>query len=74
MVKTTVIIEGMMCEHCENHVIKAIKGKFKVKKVTCSYIDKKAEIMSKAPLDCDKIKETVENEGYKVISIEEINE
>ncbi len=70
MIKTTVNIEGMMCPMCEKHVREAIEKDFNVKEVTASHEEKKAVILSDAPLDAAAVMKTVSDAGYKAISVE----
>lgn len=69
MIKTILSVDGMMCSHCEAHVVSAIKENFKVKKVTASHTDKTAEILSEEPLDETALKKAVSDTGYKVTDI-----
>ena len=69
MYKTTVDVEGMMCEHCEAHVSEAIRKAFGVKSVTASHESGKAEIVSETKLDEEKLKSVIEAEEYKVLGI-----
>ena len=69
MIKTVVAIEGMMCPMCEKHVREAIEKNFDVKEVTASHEEKQAVILSELPLDNDKVMQTVNDAGYKAISI-----
>ena len=39
MFKTTVKINGMMCQNCEAHMTEAFKKNFKTKSVTSSHDD-----------------------------------
>ena len=70
MTKTIVTIEGMMCPMCEKHVREAIEKNFDVKEVTASHEEKQAVILSDAPLDAQKLIRTVNDAGYKTISIQ----
>ena len=69
MYKTIVDVEGMMCEHCEAHVSKAIRNAFGVENVTASHEKGKAEIISETELDSEKLKSVIEAEEYKVLDI-----
>ena len=68
MIKTTVGIDGMMCNMCEAHMNEAIRNNFKVKKVSASHTAKNAEILSEEALDEEKLKQVVEETGYTFIS------
>ena len=65
-------IEGMMCDHCVNAVSKALKGIEGISEVNVRLEDKEAVVQGKASEEI--LKETIEKEGYTVLSIEDIDE
>ncbi|WP_319200622.1 cation transporter [uncultured Ilyobacter sp.] len=65
-------IEGMMCDHCVNAVSKALKGIEGISEVNVRLEDKEAVVQGKASEEI--LKETIEKEGYTVLSIEDIEE
>ena len=65
MVKTTIQVEGMMCEHCEARVTKAIQEAFGVSEVKADRNKKSAEIVAAEALDAAKLTEVVTGAGYK---------
>ncbi|MBP3309852.1 MAG: heavy-metal-associated domain-containing protein [Ruminococcus sp.] len=69
MIKTTLKIDGMMCGMCEAHVNNALRNDFQVKNVTSSHSKGETEIISENPLDEAKLREIIENDGYKVLSV-----
>ncbi len=69
MIKTTLKIEGMMCGMCESHVNDAIRSAFDVKKVTSSHSSGETEVISEVAVDESKLKEVIEKDGYKVLSV-----
>lgn len=69
MIKTMLKIDGMMCGMCESHVNDAIRSAFDVKKVTSSHSSGETEIISEAAVDEAKLKEVIEKDGYKVLSV-----
>lgn len=73
MKKTILTIDGMRCGMCEAHVCDVIRRNFNVKKVTASHIKNQAAIISDFPLDVDRLKQVVSDEGYRVseITVEE---
>ena len=71
MVKTTVSISGMICGMCEAHVNDAIRAEFPVKKVRSSRSKGEKVILSEAPLDEKKLRQTIAGAGYIVLSISE---
>lgn len=65
----TVYIEGMMCMHCKKHVEDALNGIEGVEAQVDLENNKAVLTMTKSVSD-DKIKEAVDNAGYKVTGIE----
>lgn len=68
----TIIIEGMMCEHCEMHVKKALEALDGVACASASHKDKKAIVTLKdgASLDESAVKAAIAEAGYDFINIE----
>jgi Cu+-exporting ATPase len=66
--KKTMIIEGMMCPHCQNAVTKALNGLDGVS-CTVSLEDKAAYITAEGKVSDDDMKQVVIDGGYKVISL-----
>ena len=60
-------IEGMMCMHCEAHVKKALEALEGVESVVASHEKGTAVITLSAEVSDEILKQTVENEGYKVL-------
>lgn len=69
MIKTIVKTEGMMCGMCEKHVNNAVSRAFVTENITSSHKTGETEIISETAPDETKLRETVEAEGYKVISV-----
>lgn len=69
MTKITLKIDGMMCGMCEAHVNNAVRNAFQVKKVTSSHSKGETEIISENPPDEIKLREIIESDGYKVLSV-----
>ena len=69
MIKTTVKVDGMMCGMCESHVNDAIRRAFPVKKVSSSHTKGKTVILTEEDLSEEEIRKTVEDTGYRVLSI-----
>lgn len=69
MNKITVKIDGMMCGMCEAHINDAIRGKFRVKKVTSSHSKGETVILSDEPVGEKELREAVETAGYRVLSV-----
>lgn len=66
--KKTIMIEGMSCNHCTKAVENALKGLNEVSKVEVSLEEKKAVVEVEKLID-DKLREVIEEEGYKVVEI-----
>lgn len=65
----TIKIEGMMCGHCEAHVKKALEGISNVDEAVVSHESGTAVVKLSGSVDNESLKQAVEAEGYKVISI-----
>ena len=70
-IETVIHIEGMMCEHCENRVKKALEKIDGINVLKISHVEGIAVVTSNKEVDCNKIKEVIEKEDYKVLSINE---
>ncbi len=70
-VKTVVMIEGMMCDHCKSKVEKSLLELDGVSKVRVNLKDKKAFVYSKNRIDPKEILKTIDGLGYQVIYIRE---
>ena len=69
MYKITLTIDGMACGMCEAHINEAIRGKFKVKKVTSSHTKGKIEIITPSEIDENELKRTIAATGYTVTDV-----
>lgn len=69
MIKTTLIIDGMMCGMCESHINDTIRQSFKIKKVASSHAKGTTEIISDEPLDEKALREAIGKTGYKVLDV-----
>ena len=67
----TVQINGMMCQHCEMHVKKALEALDGVESAVASHEDKKAVITLKAgaSLDEEKVKAVINDAGYEFVKM-----
>ena len=63
-------IDGMMCGMCESHINDAVRAAFDIKKVTSSHSKGETVILSDLPLDEGKLKQTIADTGYELISVE----
>ena len=71
MIRTTLSISGMMCGMCAAHINDAVRAAFPVRKVSSSHTKGETVILSDAPLDAEKLKQTVNATGYSVVSVRE---
>lgn len=67
IMEKTITIEGMMCDHCKQHVEEALLKLDGVTKVTVSLEKKSAVIMSDKNLSDEVIKEAISEAGYKAL-------
>ena len=65
-----ILIEGMSCQHCVNHVKNALEELDGVKSAKVSLEDKSAEIELNHDVDDEKIKAAIDEVGYEVTSIQ----
>ena len=70
IMKKTIKIEGMMCVNCENHVKKALGAVENVTVESVSHEANEAVVSLSADVPDEALKNAVEEEGYKVISIQ----
>lgn len=70
MWKITIKIDGMHCGMCESRVNELIRRAANVKKVTSSHVQGKTVILSEVTVDEEFVKKTLEEQGYRVLSIE----
>ena len=63
----TMKIKGMMCPHCEAAVKKCLEALPEVDEAVVSHTDGTAVLKLNAEISDEKLKETVENEGYEVL-------
>lgn len=66
----TLKIEGMMCQHCEARVKKTLEAFEQVDVAEVSHENGTAVVTLNQPVEDSVLKEAVENQDYKVISIE----
>ncbi len=71
MIKTTLEISGMVCGMCEAHINDAIRSALPVKRVTSSRKKGKTVILSEAPLDREKLQNTIQATGYTMLGASE---
>ena len=66
----TMKIEGMMCPHCEARVKKALEAVDGVSSAEVSHVAGTAVVTLSAPVENDVLKQAVEVQDYKVLSVE----
>jgi len=68
--KKKILVEGMSCGHCVNHVKEALNGLDGVISVNVSLDDKNAVIEANNDVKDEDIKFAIEDAGYEVVGIE----
>lgn len=66
MTKTVVSVVGMACSMCETHINDAVRNAFEVENVSSSHTKDETVIISKEPLDTEKLKSVITSTGYEV--------
>ena len=66
----TMKIEGMMCGHCEARVKKALEALPEVSEAVVSHEAGTAVVTLNSPVSDDILKKAVEEQDYKVLSIQ----
>ena len=62
--RETLLVEGMMCGHCEAHVKEALEKVDGVAEALCDHEKGTAEILMNGPVDESALKAAVEGAGY----------
>lgn len=65
----TMKINGMMCNHCEAHVQKALEGIAHVTSAKADHIKHEAVVTMDAPVDDAVLAKAVTDQGYEVVDI-----
>ncbi len=76
MYKTIAKVDGMRCGMCESHVNDVVRRNFDVKKVNASHAKGEVVIVSEQPVDEQKLRFVVGEQGYVVgtVTSEEYNQ
>lgn len=76
MYKTIAKVDGMRCGMCESHVNDVVRRNFDVKKVNASHAKGEVVIVSEQPVDEQKLRFAVGEQGYVVgtVTSEEYNQ
>lgn len=69
--KKRIIVEGMSCGHCVNHVKTALEDLNGVTNVSVDLASKTAVVEADSDIQDADIKFAIEDAGYEVVSIEE---
>ncbi|OJV66657.1 MAG: heavy metal transport/detoxification protein [Clostridiales bacterium 38-18] len=64
------VIEGMSCNHCKMRVENALKGVEGVTNAVVDLAEKSALVTLNTEVDAALLKETVEDAGYDVVSVQ----
>ena len=67
--KKTIVIEGMMCGHCEASVKKCLEALPEVTEAVVSHEKGTAEVTLNAEVSDDTLKKAIEEQDYTVVSI-----
>ncbi len=67
----TVLVGGMMCEHCEARISKALSALAGVESCRADHTTGKAELTLSGEVNTESIREAVENQDYEFQGIEE---
>ena len=67
--KITLDVEGMMCQHCEARVKKALEAVEGVVSATASHESNTAVVETNGKVDAEALKAAVEAQDYKVLSV-----
>ncbi|MFU0825420.1 heavy-metal-associated domain-containing protein [Clostridium sp.] len=70
--KKKILIEGMSCGHCVNHVKEALSELSGVTSVDVNLDSKSAVIEATVAVDDEDIKFAIDDAGYEVVGIEEL--
>ncbi|HOO59279.1 MAG TPA: heavy metal-associated domain-containing protein [Candidatus Mcinerneyibacteriales bacterium] len=66
--KEIIIVEGMTCHHCGMAVRRAIEQLPGVKEIVVDLATGRIEVTGEEALDRERIRRSVEEEGYRVVS------
>lgn len=69
--KKKILVEGMSCGHCVNHVKNALEELNGVTNAAVDLDSKTAVVEANGELSDETIKAAIEDAGYEVVSIEE---
>lgn len=64
MIQTTIKVSGMACSMCEAHINDAIRAALPIEKVSSSHSKGETVIVSREPLDEEKLRGIINATGY----------
>lgn len=64
MIQTTIKVSGMACSMCETHINDAIRAALPIEKVSSSHSKGETVIVSREPLDEEKLRGIINATGY----------
>ncbi len=67
-------IDGMMCEHCEGRIKKALESLEGIDSAEASHEKANALVVTNAKFDEEEVKKAVADAGYDFVGVEEIND
>ncbi|ADL53135.1 heavy-metal-associated domain-containing protein [Clostridium cellulovorans] len=70
--KKKIVIEGMSCNHCVNHVTNALEEIKGIKDIVVMLDTKTAIVDAEESVKDEEIKFAIDDAGYDVVSIEEV--
>lgn len=70
MLKKTIVIDGMICNHCANEVKKALESFSMIKRATVHSDIGKAMVDARAELPREDIAKALKDIGYELVDIE----
>ena len=70
MKETVLLVNGMMCSHCENHVKKALEGIDGIVEAVSDHTTGKVLVKHDSPLDEELIRAAVIDAGYEYAGME----
>lgn len=70
--KKEILIEGMSCGHCVNHVKKTLSELTGISHVEVTLDDKRAIIETDMTVQDETIKNAIDDAGYQVVGIKEL--
>lgn len=67
-IKTIIEVSGMHCSHCTSRIKEALEKDSNIKKANVDLKTNTITITSSNELEIEKVKEIIENLGYKFVS------